>query len=413
VPRASAFRVVYKVDDTVGPTAEISTDVIQVQQPWNSRLEHRDGPPPGGEVSSGNVQNQRFTFNVARGSTGFATRRIPGPLTTSPSPEALEAAAGAGLVDRLGEASVAGEACTRWAYKATDQILAKPTAEEGVEACITRDGIPLREAISLKGRVVRLAEAVQVDRNPPAAADTFDSQRDPSQDGDKGLLETEQLVTEEKRSGKDIVTVTPPEGFKASRQVTVVRQAGPNSPPISLYVQAFEQAGDLVTTEQLTTPGNPPWSAEEGDPVMNLGGKRSGRIVYRTGWAEVRMSIEGKAVRVAAPRPAVALAVAKALELALTTSERKYCTLVKQFGSKMPTVPKDAEPEQFTAQMSGSLAKNTGYFNDLLKAAPAEIKPDVEKAISTLQRVAGGDITAYEGLDLTKADEWEEAHCNR
>jgi hypothetical protein len=98
---------------------------------------------------------------------------------------------------------------------------------------------------------------------------------------------------------------------------------------------------------------------------------------------------------------------------ALTTSERKYCTLVKQFGSKMPTVPKDAEPEQFTAQVSGSLAKNTEYFNDLLKAAPAEIKPDVEKAISTLQRVAGGDITAYEGLDLTKADEWEEAHCNR
>ena len=98
---------------------------------------------------------------------------------------------------------------------------------------------------------------------------------------------------------------------------------------------------------------------------------------------------------------------------AMTTAERKYCELVKQFPSRMPTVPKDAEPELFTAQMSDSLAKNTEYFNELIQAAPAEIKEDVEKAITTLQRVAGGDITAYDGLDLTKADQWEEDHCNR
>jgi hypothetical protein len=98
---------------------------------------------------------------------------------------------------------------------------------------------------------------------------------------------------------------------------------------------------------------------------------------------------------------------------ALSTSERKYCTLVKQFKDRMPNVAKDAEPEQFIAQMSDSMQKNTGYFNELLTAAPAEIKPDVEKAIAALQRVAGGDITAYDGLDLTKADEWEESHCNR
>lgn len=98
---------------------------------------------------------------------------------------------------------------------------------------------------------------------------------------------------------------------------------------------------------------------------------------------------------------------------ALTTSERKYCELVKQFKSRMPNVGKDAEPEQFIAQMSDSMQKNSDYFNELLQAAPGEIKADVEKAISALQRVAGGDITAYDGLDLTKADQWEESHCNR
>jgi hypothetical protein len=98
---------------------------------------------------------------------------------------------------------------------------------------------------------------------------------------------------------------------------------------------------------------------------------------------------------------------------ALTTSERKYCGLVKEFKSHLPTVSKDADPEEFTAAMSTSMMKNGKYFDDLLKVAPAEIKPDVDKAIAALRRVATGDITAYDGLDLTKADEWEEAHCNK
>ena len=312
VPRAAAFRVVYKIDDTAGPTLVVSTDVIQVALPWNGLLEHRDGPPPGGAVLSSTVQNQRFTFNTAQGSTGFATRRIPGPLTMAPSPEALEAAAAAGQADRAGEATVAGEPCTKWTYRSVNKVLAKATAEEGVEACITKDGIPLREAITLRSKLVRVAEATQVDRNPPVTPDTFRSQRDPGNEGDQGLLETEQQVTEGKRSGKEIVRVAVPEGFTPSRQVTVLRQAGENSPPISLYLQAFEQGTDLVTTEQVTTPGSPPWPADEGQPV-DLGGKRSGRIVYRTGWAEVRVSVGGTSVRVTSPRPALALAVAKTL----------------------------------------------------------------------------------------------------
>ena len=313
LPRAAAFRVVYKVDDTVGATAQVSTDVIQVALPWNALLEHREGAPPGGAILSSNVQNQRFTFNTAQGSTGFATRRIPGPLTTAPSPEVLQAAAGAGLIDRGGEATVAGQPCTRWTFNAVNRILAKPSADEGVEACITNDGIPLREAITLRGKLVRVAEATQVDRNPPTTPETFLTNRDPGTEGDKGLLETEQQITEEPQNGKDIVKVTAPEGFKTTRQVKVLRQPGPNAPPTSLYVQAFESGTDLVTTEQITL-GVPTWPAEEGTAV-ELGGKRTGRIVYRTGWAEIRASIDGKSVRITASRPAVALAVAKTLEL--------------------------------------------------------------------------------------------------
>jgi hypothetical protein len=313
VARAAAFRVVYKVTDTAGPEPQISTDVIQVGEPWNGLLEHRDGPPPGTTVLSSTVQNQRFTFNTAQTSTGFATRRIPGALTTAPSPEALEAAATAGLIDRSGDATVAGEPCTRWTYKASNTVLAKGTPDENVESCVTADGVSLREAITLRGRVVRVAEAVQVDRSPPVTPDTFQTGRDPSTGQGQPLLESEQQVTEGARSGKGIVRAGVPEGFRVTSQVTVDRQAGENSPPIKLYVQAFESGIDLVTTEQVTTPGSPPWSADEGQSV-DLGGKSTGRIVYRTGWAEVRVTFGATSVRVTSPRPALALAVARTLK---------------------------------------------------------------------------------------------------
>lgn len=97
---------------------------------------------------------------------------------------------------------------------------------------------------------------------------------------------------------------------------------------------------------------------------------------------------------------------------ALTASERKYCSLVKQFKNRTPTFPKDADPEQFAAIMSKSVTDNAEYFEDLVAAAPAEIKPDVEAAIAAFRRAATGDITAYDGLNLAKADQWEEDHCH-
>ena len=76
VPRAVAFRVVYRVDDTAGAQKMIATDIVQVGEPWSGLLEHRDGPPPGGAVVSATIQNQRFTFNTSQGSVGFSTRRF-------------------------------------------------------------------------------------------------------------------------------------------------------------------------------------------------------------------------------------------------------------------------------------------------------------------------------------------------
>jgi hypothetical protein len=98
---------------------------------------------------------------------------------------------------------------------------------------------------------------------------------------------------------------------------------------------------------------------------------------------------------------------------ALTASEHKYCTLVKQFKDHVPARSAEPDPQQFTAAMTQALQRGAKYFDDLQKVAPDEIKPDVEKAIATLRQAATGDIAAYDGLNLAKADQWEEDHCYR
>ena len=99
---------------------------------------------------------------------------------------------------------------------------------------------------------------------------------------------------------------------------------------------------------------------------------------------------------------------------ALTAAEHKYCTLVKQFQDHLPAKRSDPEPEQLASAMNEALQRNAKYFDDLLKVTPAEIKPDVEKAMAALRQVAAtGDLSAYEGVDLTKADQWEGDHCNK
>src|SRR5436309_2192913 len=91
---------------------------------------------------------------------------------------------------------------------------------------------------------------------------------------------------------------------------------------------------------------------------------------YRVTWPDHGRSrrYRGRVVRVKAL--AVAVGVVGLLSLAgcdnggggkgsgaLTTSERKYCSLVKQFKSHMPTISRDADPQQFAAEMSASLAR--------------------------------------------------------
>lgn len=308
---AVSFRVVYRIDDTAGSEPQTQTDVLAVRRPFEARLEHREGRPPGGEVVSSTVINQRFQFYTSRGEERFATGRIPGSLPQVFSVEALEEAAAAGMAERLGEASVSGEECVRYRYRqAGAEPLARANDQERVEACVTEDGILVQEVVVIDGRQVRVSEAVEVDRRPAFGAETFLTERNPAEEPGARLLETEQVVAEG-ASDASRVALAVPEGFEVARQVTVQRQLGPGSPPVALFVQGSTRGVELVVTEELLTPSaDAPWSGEDGAAV-DLGEGRTGRVVYYGSSTEVRVAVGGRFVTVSSPRPELALAVAR------------------------------------------------------------------------------------------------------
>src|SRR4051812_15449031 len=73
----TSYHIVYRVDDLAGGQAVVSTDELWVHRPFESRLETRDGAPPGGAV--------RSQTTSAFGSFSSAT---PGgrPLVTAVTP---------------------------------------------------------------------------------------------------------------------------------------------------------------------------------------------------------------------------------------------------------------------------------------------------------------------------------------
>jgi hypothetical protein len=313
VAAAGAFRVVYRIEDSAGPEIRTLTGVVAMRRPYEARLESRDGPPPGGKVLSATVTNRNYQFALSgddQEDYGFAVSPATAPQTYSGP--ALRAGVAAGVAAEAGEDEVLGERCVRFVYlQGGTEPLAPGTETQRVESCVTADGILLREAVTLGGRRVRLAEAVTVERSPAFPAETFFTGRKPAR-GDP--FSAQQIVAEGKapKDVKLLLSAVPP-GFSLDRRVTVRRAAGPESPPRLFYNEAFVRGPELVVTEQFLQQGvGPPWPAEEGSP-QDLGEGRTGRLVVHAGSVEVRMNVDGTHARVFAPRLDLALYCARTM----------------------------------------------------------------------------------------------------
>jgi hypothetical protein len=240
------------------------TDVLEVERPDRLRLEHRDGAPPGGRLLEGSIVtgqfNMTFPDEVAH---AFSPLTVPSESRLFSEP-ALRAAADAGKAESLGRSWVMGQLCNRYRYRHFGgESLSEGDGREHVDSCITPDSIMLREAIEFSGREVRVSEAVQLDRAPHFAPDTF---------------------------------------------VATGGQGDSHGLTWPFHIERITRGGEFVASEQFLVrdvPGQP-WDSTGASPI-DLGSVRKANILYHTGYIEVQTSIDGAQVRVLASRLQLAL----------------------------------------------------------------------------------------------------------
>ncbi|HEX6492720.1 MAG TPA: hypothetical protein VF112_04370 [Candidatus Dormibacteraeota bacterium] len=302
VAPAAAYRAVYRVDDTAGPQHLVQTDVVEVQRPDRLRVEHRDGPPPGGTVRSGSVVNRARAVTLPEGVVGFATPLTIALDTDVADMPALRAAADAGRAQQHEQAVVHGERCTVYVYRHSGtEALAAGDGVDHVESCVTADGILAREMITVGGRRARVAELSALDRSPHFPFDEFATPGDVA----PASSATERLI-DGRPSGEKLVRGRAPTGLRLDRELTDTRQEG-DAPLLPYFVQSFSGGGEFVVVQQLMLRENayPPWSASA--PVHeDLGDGRTANEVYHTGYVEEQMVLDGYPVRVLASRPELA-----------------------------------------------------------------------------------------------------------
>jgi hypothetical protein len=303
--------VVYRVDDTAGPEARVETDVVAVRRPDEVRIEHRDGPPPGGPVLSGTIVTRTSQITLGGSGDGFTTPQAPAILSGPLSKPALDAAAGDGKATRLGDATILGQRCNRYAYaQLGSDPLGAGDGRARIESCVTDDDIMLRQVFAVAGRSVRSSEAIAIDRSPSFGAGEFATSH-PSTPSSSEI--SDEVDEGPPQGGARMLSVQLPSGFGSARSVNVGHSLGPGSAPIHYYAQSFAGDGEQVIVEQPLEPDSP-WTGRGGTRI-DIGNGQPSEILYRSSHVEVETRVGGVPVRVLASRKDLAVYVAARLRM--------------------------------------------------------------------------------------------------
>jgi len=314
VAPAQAFTVLYKVEDSAGPDVREQTDYLAVKRPFDVRLEHRDGPPPGGAVLTGSIVTRSDSVTLGGTGDGFTTPRAPSVLPGLVSQPALQAAVDAGKATRKGTSRVLGQSCTEYLY---DQFGSEPIGasdnQARVTSCVTADDIMLREVIVFAGKTVRTAEAVKVDRSPTFSDTAWKPAKVTLPDNPEQVAD--ELIEGPPRGSAKALTVQTPSGFHRDLATNVGHTLGPDAPPVLYYVQSYTGNGEQIIVEQpLDSSMGSPWTGRGGSKI-DIGNGQPSEILYRAGYVEVETKVGGLPVRVMALRSDLAVYVARQLRL--------------------------------------------------------------------------------------------------
>jgi hypothetical protein len=100
-------------------------------------------------------------------------------------------------------------------------------------------------------------------------------------------------------------------------------------------------------------------------------------------------------------------------EEASGTGVERYCEISARLDKASDSlINAEADTDEEVKKGFADLFRDHGQdLEDLVEAAPAEIKADVEKGVEAFKKAAEGDFSALEAFDETKISDYDAKHC--
>lgn len=326
-----SYRVVYEVESFLAGARTVTTDVVSVRRPFESRIDTLGGGPPGG-VRKGSVVSA-FMYSGRVDDSGRSIAVAVRPVLAGGDLRfdgVLGALVGSGRLQSRDRHEVLGRECHL--YRSREPItgpgVEPPTAEEHTDTCIDAAGLILEDVWVVDGAVLRHRRAVEVDTDPVFDDGVFSVDTEAPAAGEQ--------VTALEPDNRPLPTVwelgVEPDGFEHRGRYAVVLGAPPAA-AVTL-TDVYTSGPHLVLVEQHDQAGAP--AGVERDPAARS--VTAGEL----GPATVASSVGGTVVEARSGgtqfvRVSGTIAAAKVLELARALRPRDG-------GEDFRPLPADARP---------------------------------------------------------------------
>lgn len=291
--RPTDYRILYRVQQSASSPTTVRWEVLSARRPFDVRkVSFANRPQPGDRPDSGTLTDLDHLYVVKPDGLHLISGRQPGVGTSDQALAPIMAAAVVrGLAKPLGTRSVAGRKCRDYRFlEPPAGPIKRLQGNDNDVLCIDADGLVLREAYTLQGRLVQLREAEEVTFNPPGLAEELDaSAAVPSTDANAPTAEP---LPEPAAAAPALPS---PAGFTpvAVDAFTLPAPKGSGGPQV-LYrstVWAFRRGPDVVTVEA-GGGGGLPWDDRDPSRSVTLPVGRADSVMRSDG-PELRVDLGG------------------------------------------------------------------------------------------------------------------------
>jgi hypothetical protein len=290
--RPAAYRILYRVQQSAAPPTTVVWEILSARRPFDIRkVTFSQRPTPGDRPTGGTLTDVDHLYVVRPDGIHAVSGRQPALGTADQAlAPVMQAAVDRGLAKAGDARTVAGRRCRDYRFLEPPAGPIKSLrGSDNDQICLDADGLVLREAYTLKGKLVMLREAQEVTIDPPGLDAELDvSAVSPSTDAN--APSAEQLDDPSAAAG-----VPAPAGFSPPAVVSFALPSPPGTggPPL-LYqstVWAFTRGADLITVEA-GGGGAVPWVDTDPSQAVSLpvGPAES---VIRSDGAELRVDLGG------------------------------------------------------------------------------------------------------------------------